>query len=45
MGAAPARRSRHYHFQLSRMPGVSSVFNFYRTALFCRNLGILLGSE
>jgi general secretion pathway protein F len=30
---------------LSRMPGVSSVFNFYRTALFCRNLGILLGSE
>ena len=30
---------------LSRMPGISSVFNFYRTALFCRNLSILLGSE
>lgn len=31
--------------QVSRTPGISSVFNFYRTALFCRNLGILLGSE
>ena len=31
--------------KISRMPGISSVFNFYRTALFCRNLGILLGSE
>jgi general secretion pathway protein F len=31
--------------QLSRIPGISSVFNFYRTALFCRNLGILLGSD
>jgi general secretion pathway protein F len=30
---------------VSRMPGISSVFNFYRTALFCRNLSILLGSE
>ncbi|MFZ0353283.1 MAG: type II secretion system F family protein, partial [Pseudolabrys sp.] len=30
---------------LARMPGISSVFNFYRTSLFCRNLGILLGSE
>ncbi len=30
---------------LARMPGISSVFNFYRTALFCRNLGILLGSD
>ena len=31
--------------RVSRMPGISSVFNFYRTALFCRNLSILLGSE
>lgn len=31
--------------KVSRMPGVYSVFNFYRTALFCRNLSILLGSE
>ena len=31
--------------KISRMPGISSVFNFYRTALFCRNLSILLGSE
>lgn len=31
--------------QIARIPGVSSVFNFYRTALFCRNLGILLGSD
>ncbi len=31
--------------KISQMPGISSVFNFYRTALFCRNLGILLGSE
>jgi general secretion pathway protein F len=30
---------------VSRLPGISSVFNFYRTALFCRNLSILLGSE
>src|SRR5262245_18028919 len=30
---------------LARLPGISSVFNFYRTSLFCRNLGILLGSE
>jgi len=29
----------------ARLPGISSVFNFYRTALFCRNLSILLGSE
>jgi general secretion pathway protein F len=27
------------------VPGLSSVFMFYRTALFCRNLGILLGSD
>jgi len=31
--------------QIARIPGISSVFNFYRTALFCRNLGILLGSD
>jgi general secretion pathway protein F len=31
--------------KLSRLPGIYSVFNFYRTALFCRNLSILLGSE
>jgi general secretion pathway protein F len=30
--------------QLSRLPLVSSVFGFHRTALFCRNLGTLLGS-
>jgi general secretion pathway protein F len=31
--------------QIARIPGISSIFNFYRTALFCRNLGILLGSD
>jgi general secretion pathway protein F len=30
--------------ELSRLPGVSSVVEFHRTALFCRNLGVLLGS-
>lgn len=30
--------------QLSRLPFVRTIFNFYRTGLFCRNLGILLGS-
>jgi general secretion pathway protein F len=30
---------------LARTPGIASVFNFYRTSLFCRNLGILLGSD
>jgi general secretion pathway protein F len=29
---------------LSRMPGIGTIFQFYRTSLFCRNLGILLGS-
>jgi len=28
----------------ARLPGLSSVFQFYRTSLFCRNLGVLLGS-
>jgi general secretion pathway protein F len=30
--------------QLARLPGVATVFRFYRTSLFCRNLAILLGS-
>jgi general secretion pathway protein F len=30
--------------QLSRLPGIATVFRFYRTSLFCRNLAILLGS-
>jgi general secretion pathway protein F len=30
--------------ELSRLPGVSSVVEFHRTALFCRNLGVLLGN-
>jgi general secretion pathway protein F len=30
--------------QLSRLPVISSVVDFHRTALFCRNLSILLGS-
>ncbi len=29
---------------LSRMPGISGIFLYYRTSLFCRNLGVLLGS-
>jgi general secretion pathway protein F len=31
--------------EVSRVPGISTIFNFYRTALFCRNLGILLSSD
>jgi general secretion pathway protein F len=31
--------------EVSRLPGISTVFNFYRAALFCRNLGILLSSD
>jgi general secretion pathway protein F len=30
--------------QLSRLPVMRSILNVYRTGLFCRNLGILLGS-
>jgi general secretion pathway protein F len=30
---------------LTYVPGLSSVFTSYRTALFCRNLSILLGSD
>jgi general secretion pathway protein F len=29
---------------VSRLPGIGGVFQFYRTSLFCRNLGVLLGS-
>jgi general secretion pathway protein F len=29
---------------ISRVPGIAGVFLFYRTSLFCRNLGVLLGS-
>lgn len=31
--------------EISRLPGISAIFNFYRAALFCRNLGILLSSD
>jgi general secretion pathway protein F len=30
--------------EISRLPFISSVFSFHRSALFCRNLGVLLGS-
>src|SRR5262245_12218291 len=29
---------------LSRLPGIGNIFQFYRSSLFCRNLGVLLGS-
>lgn len=29
---------------LARMPGIAGIFGYYRTSLFCRNLGVLLGS-
>jgi general secretion pathway protein F len=29
---------------ISSVPGIAGVFLFYRTSLFCRNLGVLLGS-
>ena len=28
----------------ARIPGIAGIFRFYRTSLFCRNLGVLLGS-
>jgi general secretion pathway protein F len=28
---------------LSRLPGIGTIFRFYRTSLFCRNLGVMLG--
>jgi general secretion pathway protein F len=30
--------------QVSRLPFIRTIFNFYRSGLFCRNLGILLSS-
>jgi len=30
--------------RVSRLPGIAGIFQFYRSSLFCRNLGILLGS-
>jgi len=29
---------------VARVPGIAGVFRIYRTSLFCRNLGVLLGS-
>ena len=29
---------------VSRIPGIAGIFQFYWTTLFCRNLGVLLGS-
>jgi general secretion pathway protein F len=29
---------------VSHLPGIGGIFQFYRTSLFCRNLGVLLGS-
>ena len=29
---------------VSRIPGIAAIFQFYRTTLFCRNLGVLLSS-
>ena len=29
---------------VAQVPGISAIFQFYRTTLFCRNLGVLLGS-
>jgi general secretion pathway protein F len=29
---------------VSRIPGIAGIFRFYRTTLFCRNLGVLLSS-
>lgn len=28
----------------ARIPGIAGIFQFYRTSLFCRNLGVLLAS-
>jgi general secretion pathway protein F len=30
--------------EAAKLPGVASIFRYYRTSLFCRNLGTLLGS-
>lgn len=29
---------------IARVPGIAGIFQLYRTGLFCRNLGVLLGS-
>jgi general secretion pathway protein F len=29
---------------VATLPGISGIFQFYRASLFCRNLGVLLGS-
>ncbi len=29
---------------VSRLPGIASVFQYYRASIFCRNLGVLLSS-
>jgi general secretion pathway protein F len=29
---------------IAAIPGIKNIFQFYRTSLFCRNLGVLLGS-
>jgi general secretion pathway protein F len=29
---------------VARVPGIAGIFQFYRTSLFCRNLGVLLSS-
>ncbi len=31
--------------EITKVPGISTVLNFYRTGLFCRNLSIMLGSD
>lgn len=28
---------------IARLPGIGTIFRFYRTSLFCRNLGLMLG--
>jgi len=30
--------------RITKLPGISSIFKYFRTALFCRNLGILLAN-
>jgi general secretion pathway protein F len=29
---------------IARLPGIATIFRYYRTSLFCRNLGVLLSS-
>jgi general secretion pathway protein F len=29
---------------IAQVPGIANIFRFYRTTLFCRNLGVLLGA-